>query len=308
MKKLLLKLLLFSTLIFGSLIFLNFLYIRTETYETSNEVEKFYNMPYDLEIVNLGSSHGLYAFDWSQVPVNGFNFALNSQDFYYDLKLLEKFSNHLAKDAIIVIPVSYFSFSIDRHDKQSDFYRVEQRYYSILSPQEIYNFKMGDYLKNSVLPILSAGGKLKALLKDSPPENNLFKKINVYEYSQLSEKGKERAQYHLDLIKKDNYPENINYLKAIIKYCQNKGFRPVLVTTPFTEWYFKNFPDEFLQEFYSLVNSIAIEYDIPYFDYSQDPFFMRSPELFLDTDHLNLLGRQIFTVKFFNDLKNLLKK
>ena len=49
MKKFVLKLILFSGLILGSLVLLNFLYVRTEAYRTMNDMEKFYNVPDNLE-------------------------------------------------------------------------------------------------------------------------------------------------------------------------------------------------------------------------------------------------------------------
>jgi len=302
MKKFILKLILFSGLIMGSLILLNSLYVRTQAYRTMNDMEKFYNVPDNIEIVNVGSSHGLYAFDWTEGKVNGFNFSLVSQDFYYDLKLLEKFSNRLVEDAIVIIPISYFSFDTDRKDKERDFQKMNGRYYSLLPPKEIYGFSIQDFLKYRVLPILSAGEKLKAIISDYTPKNNLTESNNVYEYSQLPEKGRERAQRHLANINKKYFQENMNYLEELIEFAQYKGFRPILITTPTTEWYFGNFSDEFLREFSSLINSIAAYYSIPYFDYSQDPSFRNKPELFLDTDHLNMSGRKVFTSRIIDDL------
>jgi len=303
MKKFVLKLILFSGLILGSLVLLNSLYVRTEAYRTMNDMEKFYHVPDNLEIVNLGSSHGLYAFDWSQEQINGFNFSLVSQDFYYDLKLLERFSNHLVENAIVLIPVSYFSFDTDREDKEGEFQKRNGRYYSLLPPEEIYGFTIRDYLKNYLLPILSAGEKLTAIISEHTPENNLTKDFNVYEYSQLTEKGIERAQRHLSLISKKHFQENKKYLEELIEFSKDKGFEPILITTPTTEWYFGNFSDEFLDEFSSLVHSIAADYRIPYLDYSQDQYFRRKPELFLDTDHLNMTGRKIFTRRVIDDLR-----
>jgi len=307
MKKFVLKLILFSGLILGSLVLLNFLYVGTEAYRTMNDMEKFYNVPDNLEIVNFGSSHGLYGFDWSQEQVNGFNFSLVSQDFYYDLRLLEKFSGHLAEGTIVIIPISYFSFDTDRNDEEGDFQKMNGRYYSLLAPREIYDFELQDYIKNCLLPVLSAGRKLINIISDHQPENNLTKSINLYEFSQLPEKGRERAHQHLELINKTNHQENINYLKELIEYSQSKKFKPVLITTPTTEWYFRNFSDEFLLEFSSLVKAIAADYSIPYLDYSQDVSFRNKPELFLDTDHLNAIGRKIFTSRIIDDLSFYLK-
>ena len=131
MKKFILKLILFSGLILGSLILLNFLYVRTEAYRTMNDMEKFYNVPDNLEIVNVGSSHGLYAFDYSELSLKGFNFALNSQNLFYDFQLLKQYQNHMIRGTtIVLISVSFFSLSFDLAD--AELMKRDQRYYRIL--------------------------------------------------------------------------------------------------------------------------------------------------------------------------------
>ncbi len=294
MKKFILKLILFSGLILGSLILLNFLYVRTEAYRTMNDMEKFYNVPDNLEIVNVGSSHGLYAFDYSELSLKGFNFALNSQDLFYDFQLLKQYQNHMVRGTtIVLISVSFFSLSADPTD--AELMKRDQRYYRILDTGLIEGSTPENLLRFKLLPVLSAGSMLIRIFQDKPADTFLELSTNRLDYGELEVEAKETAVRHLSYIEMNGFDRGISLLKEIIVFCQQLELKPVLITTPFTEYYTKYFPESVLDEFYRVVYSIANEFTIPYFDYSRDPYFWKSPELFIDDDHLNSIGRTIFT-------------
>jgi hypothetical protein len=50
--------------------------------------------------------------------------------------------------------------------------------------------------------------------------------------------------------------------------------------------------------------AIAEMYSIPFFDYSNDPFFWAHPELFADKFHLNATGAKIYSNTVINDIKS----
>jgi len=294
MKKFILKLILFSGLILGSLILLNFLYVRTEAYRTMNDMEKFYNVPDNLEIVNVGSSHGLYAFDYSELSLKGFNFALNSQDLFYDFQLLKQYQNHMVRGTtIVLISVSFFSLSADPTD--AELMKRDQRYYRILDTGLIEGSTPENLLRFKLLPVLSAGSMLIRIFQDKPADTFLELSTNRFDYEELEVEAQETAFRHLSHIETNGFDRGISLLKEIIVFCQQLELKPVLITTPFTEYYTKYFSESILDEFCRIVHSIANEFSIPYFDYSRDPYFWKSPELFIDDDHLNSIGRTIFT-------------
>ena len=294
MKKLVLKLMLFSGLILSSLVLLNFLYVRTEAYRTMNDMEKFCHVPDNLEIVNVGSSHGLYAFDYSQSSLRGFNFALNSQNLFYDFQLLKQYQNHMIRGTtIVLISVSFFSLSFDLAD--AELMKRDQRYYRILDTGLIEGSTPENLLRFKLLPVLSAGSMLIRIFQDKPADTFLELSTNRLDYGELEVEAKETAVRHLSYIEMNGFDRGISLLKEIIVFCQQLELKPVLITTPFTEYYTKYFPESVLDEFYRVVYSIANEFTIPYFDYSRDPYFWKSPELFIDDDHLNSIGRIIYT-------------
>ncbi len=81
---------------------------------------------------------------------------------------------------------------------------------------------------------------------------------------------------------------------AIIEYCQNDNIIPVLITTPFSQYYNELVSDEFLQEFYATVHKISSDTGVSYYDYSHDERFQYTLEYFSDSDHLSDAGKQYF--------------
>lgn len=52
------------------------------------------------------------------------------------------------------------------------------------------------------------------------------------------------------------------------------------------------------------LSKICEEKGIPFFDYSNDEFFMSHPEYFWDNAHLNKEGAEIYTEKIIVDILN----
>ena len=92
MKRFFFKFIMMILLVSISLLGMNQAYIHTNAFRTMNNIEKFENIPDNIEICNLGSSHGQNSFVYYVIEEVGFNFALSSQDFYYDYQLLKKYS------------------------------------------------------------------------------------------------------------------------------------------------------------------------------------------------------------------------
>ncbi len=77
-------------------------------YRHLNDTDKFLHVPTELQVINLGSSHGLNGFDYSEASIKGYNMALAAQGFYYDYRILKQYSSHLVDEAVVLLPISYF--------------------------------------------------------------------------------------------------------------------------------------------------------------------------------------------------------
>ena len=113
--------------------------------------------------------------------------------------------------------------------------------------------------------------------------------------AEFESKGLARYQRHFE--NKDEYFEEDKKQNLIdlITLCKERNITPVLITTPYTVYYNQYVSADFLYEFYSVINEIALEYGVSYYDYSHDERFQTNLKYFGDADHLNPDGAVYFT-------------
>jgi hypothetical protein len=293
-----------SVLVVGAV---NHFYIRTRGYKGTDSVRlRFESCPRGLNVINLGTSHSECAFGYDGIDgIKGFNFALSSQDFYYDLEVLKHFKDRLAPGCVVILPVSYFSLGWGQED--IDRQNTDARYYCLLGYSSVRNKSLIDYIKQRFCPALFASRNLMLFTlgkgKQATADQNVALPGSRFSEAQLPGEAEKRARLHMKFMKGNNYANNLDNLSRVIEYCKTNELRPVLLTTPFTSFYNDCFPREALAEQWSLINRLCDEYDLQYFDYSHDPRFSPNPELFNDSDHLNIEGQEIFTRIVIDDLK-----
>ena len=116
-----------------------FLYNRSIT---SSIAERINNIDKKLDIINLGTSHA-NCFIYDNSVINGKRINREGNTLYYDLQnyIYLNDNNYLSKDAIIIIPVSYFVFGLDenRTDRSPDDSFVNDFYY-YLPDNQIFSY------------------------------------------------------------------------------------------------------------------------------------------------------------------------
>ena len=113
--------------------------------------------------------------------------------------------------------------------------------------------------------------------------------------AEFEARGLARYQRHFE--NKEEYFEEDKKQNLIdlITLCNERNITPVLITTPYTVYYNQYVSADFLYEFYSVINEIALEYGVSYYDYSHDERFQTNLKYFGDADHLNPDGAVYFT-------------
>jgi hypothetical protein len=211
------------------------------------------------QVVNTGTSHGSVSFDWKNNPgINGFNLGRSGQPPYWDRYLLEYYKDSLS-DAIVILPISFHTLC------------MSDEYVPLYS------------LYESNIPFLGIGstqysvGLLRRLNKDIAFPTDSF---NFEDFKPSSIRPSS-----CDAI---DISRNIQHIDKIIEAFDYV----ILVTTP----YYHPSLDEisYFQSFYEVVNRIAIDNNVPYYDYSRDERFSNT-DYFYNSTHLNTLGRTKFT-------------
>lgn len=250
----------------------------------------------DIQICNVGSSHGEYDFNYGELE-NGrgyecFNFALSSQTFNYDYAILSMYRENLADDCILFIPVSYFSFN-DEVVNDTERENLSTKYYSFLSPEYVPNYDPYVDLVTHRLPILSAGEEITRLFPrlsikalaaegEGPSEEEFYQKA-------LS-----RYQRHMENKEEYFLPERIDDLRRILSFCRENGVTPVVITPPYTSLYTDMVSDSFKQEFTDTIHGVCAEAGASWYDYSEDARFAQDLTLYSDADHLSNDGAAVF--------------
>lgn len=268
----------------------------------------------EVQIANVGSSHGAYDFTYDKLTEEGFscfNFGSVSQTYQYDLALLEEYGEHLDKGCVMFIPVSYFSFNNETVN-ETEAQALSIKYYHCLSPKNIPDYDLYTDIVTTRLPILSAGEDLLKLLPDfslslkvlaaeEPPETGGSGEAETAS-TEMDEAAvavfaqRAAARYDRHFNNKENLflPEREEQLLSLINYCKEHELTPVLITTPFSSYYNNPVPQDFLDRFHSTINRIASDTNVNYYDYSHDARFCDNLTYFSDSDHLNAEGAAYF--------------
>lgn len=283
-------------------VMLNYAYVNLK--QTSNEIDVYKDMPETIQVCNVGSSHGKNSFNYSEwkEKLGCFNFALTSQRFQYDYRLLYNYSDRLEEGAVVFIPFSYFSLWGENDEERFDFESMNNRYYSILPPELIIRYDPWVDVCQHYLPILSAYDDVIDVFKDTAFGNGDSQSF-----------GDNTINYETDVLTQYNgqimgnrdengrlmlNEERVEALYDIINLCKEKKVRPILITTPltklFTDYVDENNP-EFLEEFYQTIEAICDDMGVEYYDYSRDLRICDNLDYFIDAHHLNEQGAVVFT-------------
>lgn len=305
-KKFMLYNLIGSFIFLGLIFFFSFIYNKFMNLET----KKYYY--YDrinskkVRITSVGSSHTYYGIFFNK-NCNYINLAKSAQNFYYDLKVLEKYQSKMEQEAIILIPVSIQSFY------SSDNKEIDKGYINILSKKEIKNINLIEYLLERNFSILFPPSKIINFMKKNKNDDNFYPK-DLKEKERRNE-SIETVKIHLGINRTELKDYSLKNAEEdfinLINYIESKNWKYVLITTPFSYLYNENIEKyqkgAFKERIYDNIKEVEkrLEKKFVYLDYSHDSRFENNLEYFFDDDHLNEKGAKYFTEILLEDLKKL---
>lgn len=248
----------------------------------------------EVQVANIGSSHGAYDFVYTDLENRGyscFNYGNVSQTFNYDYAILQEYGNYLAPGSVLFIPVSYFSFN-NEVTTDSEAQALSVKYYHCLSPEHMPGYDLFTDIVTTRLPILSAGEDLLELFPSLTL--TVFAADTGTDIEEFQRRAQDRYDRHFAGKEEYFLPEREQELRQILSYCKERDITPVLITTPFSKYYRDLVSDDFLAEFSAHVEAIVSDTGVSYYDYSYDPRFRGNLDYFSDSDHLNEAGAAYF--------------
>ena len=291
-----------------------FIDINHETYPDNVWYRKHDERNYD--VVNLGSSGGKWAFDYSSLDVKAMNWAQQPQTLLEDYNLLRHFHSILKKDGYVLITIMPFT-GLNKKTGLMDAMKYIK--FDIQGePIQPYMFKEAQ--RYATYPILFKKPAVKALIKYLLGKD---KKVGVPTETQLDYNPMTLAELEADAkrwtagwkrqfgisdfdapLTKENEEGRayrIKLMQTLIDFCTERGYKPVYVIPPVTEHLAKYYTSKF-EETYIYGYIQAVNREVLTLDYSKDDDFRKNDNLFFNSFFLNKQGRLIFTRRVLKDL------
>ena len=265
----------------------------------------------NFDIANIGSSSGVFAFDYNDTGLKGCNWAMAPESLTCNFRVLKNYFSFLKDGGTILFTITPFGFCLK--DYTDD--RINTKYYLYLSPKLIPGFSPWKRLFRIKYPLLSSPVQaLKSVIRDTPVDNRLSLKINLMSPEELEADAAKwvenwKRQFNiLDMeasVAKHNV-HLINYntilLDKMITFCLERNLKPAIVLPPTTSAMSSLFSDHFCESYiYSIIRN-ANQGRVPFLDYLHDERFAID-EYFFNSFFLNSKGRRVFTQAVLNDLK-----
>ena len=261
------------------------------------------------DVVNVGSSSGLYAFDYSETGLKAFNWALQPQSMEYSFKVLKNYFSILKKNGIVLIPFSPFS-GLSVKGKWSEI--SYGRYYHILDYTLIDNYKEISSYRSWPL-IYQTKDSLKRLLKDVPC-NKSGKNYTVchddfeFEQDACNWIHNWMLEFNISDLNSPKSEENtagaysrMNTIKSMIEFCLERNLRPVIVIPPLHHTLAHLLTPAFRNNYiYSFIEELNI-HDIPFYDYMDNETY-NDNTYFYNSYFMSEKGARVFTKDILHKL------
>ena len=279
------------------------------------DINKYQDMGDQLEYANLGSTFSNYAFDYSDLGLNGFNFAINGQNLEYDYKILQHYSNRIKEGAKIFIVCADLELVYNTTKEYYRNVRVYKYYKNVLGYKEV-PFFLKYYLAYILLPIIKIGS-IKYLIHDCKPYNKKAHEKNLMTEGEADKDALRRIQGWETLFNIQDWQkqdlsisysceirENIGFLKSIIKFCKEKGWKPYIVVPPVSSILNKYLSSNFVEmNLLRYLRNLCDVQQIELLDYSRDDEF-QALELYINSACLNKIGRKKFLERLLKDISD----
>lgn len=261
------------------------------------------------DVVNLGSSSGVYDFDYTGLNVKAFNWALQPQSLEFSFKILKTYFSILKQKGIVIIPFSPFS-GLSVTGKWAE--TAYDKYYNILDETMIDNYEA--VRRRHIYPLFTSPKiALKKLLKDDPR----IKTSRICSKCTTNQEYEKDSQRWMNIWQKEFGISNLNaplsdenklgattrkqLLSEMIEFCLVRNLRPVLVMAPVHPTLTSKLTKEFRENYiYSFIREVKPQ-NVPFLDYLDDSRFLESKD-FDNSFFLSIDGARKFTKIVLEDI------
>jgi glycosyltransferase involved in cell wall biosynthesis len=239
----------------------------------------------NIELIVTGMSYAEVGIDEKVFAENTFNFALASQDIFYDYQVLKyvlQFKNIKNSLKHVILNLAYFAFDYDMSRKISR-NRVH-RYFDYFNTTNNNN----DVLSVKLLD----AEYVKKMDRNSYIKMTHKKLKNKMDKSTMKQ-TKNYARYHSNMKHDSIAKENKKIFKKYLDLLKKHDINPTIVVFPVTNYYYDNFSYAMKKRFYKVINEFKEEYNFRVLDYFDTDLL--EYKHFWDGSHLNKDGANKFS-------------
>jgi len=252
-----------------------------------------------IEILILGSSHGLYCVNPSFFSRYTFNTSQEYQSLKYDKFIFDKYKDSLTSLRAIIIPISYFSLFYELEQAEGN-YRIKNYciYYgckyhlSVKNSLEIANGRSMLHLKMAKKYLFNNGDEIFCTKSGY---GTMYQNTPTYDVDKTGQLAAERqSTYPIE-----NLGPNLERLNAMIEDCAKRHVKVYLFTPPSWPSYTKHLDKNRLEILDREMKTIVQKYpNVQYRSFLEDSSFVKSD--YRDSYHVNEIGAEKLS-KMIND-------
>lgn len=263
---------------------------KYKSYETSYDYiySKFINQKNEINVIYIGNSHtGVLKKNQinSQDVVS--NLSSQGQDLFKIYVILKKYVPLVPQLKRIYIGLDYEMLGQNQTISGEEFIeRQLYKYTDTLYHYDIANIIMSQsnfFRANRDLTFLFKSNNNK----ESKQKANTFIPVTSKK-TNLKDCEKRALEHSLIKFKKELCPQNLSYIVELIKLCKLHNVSLIFFNPPKRKCFCDNINYDNSMYAKKQIDSIMIDYKIPYYDFIGDTAFIEAD--FTDYDHLNLNG------------------
>lgn len=262
-----------------------------------------FNMSGNTKTIITGLSYGLSGLERTIVGNHTLNFAMNSQDIYYDFLHIKRAVKNARNIRTCVITLGYYSLYYDMSLTRNEF-KCVGTYLPLFADMhslkdiELYKkmyekliFEYGNEEKAFARCFFEKTDKLfygKAILREHTNPRLLSEGgwINITP-ERREEYAYERTQLHNKHLKHiETYKENIGILNQMLEFLIEHQIRPIIVILPFSKEYLRYINPLYKESIMQVLGDSP--YQLDFMDMNDETIF--TDQDMQDCDHLNLKG------------------
>ena len=273
----------------------------------------WYHHTFNLDVVNLGSTSGVHAFNYEGVNLKCANWALSHNPLSGDEAILKNYVSYLKPSGSTVIfslcPFSSLAGSYECHD---------DRYYTLLYSSSIPSFSKHQqtkvmHMKNRPIKYYpfyemfrDLGKAISAPLlrgrKKVYSEEQMKKDAENWMKGWKLEFSLKSFDTPLSLINQDAINDARIILQRMLLFCEERDMVPIIVIPPVYHTLGEYFSEEAKRQIIDGLLSFIKDSKVRILNYMDDPSYNKNPEFFLNSFFLNGEGAKRFTKQVFADI------